>query len=156
MWCPERRTDHEIELVVVIGRGGRDIKEEEALTHVAGYTIGLEMTLRGTEDRSLRKSLDSFSIIGPWLTTRDEIGNPNALNMSLSVNGEIKQRCNTSDLVFNVQKLISYASSFYTLYPGDLIYTGTPEGVGPVAPADRLTCSIENVGQMEVGVLNVR
>lgn len=153
VWCPERRTDHEVELVVVIGRGGRDINEDEALTHVAGYCIGLDMTLRGSEDRSLRKSLDSFSVLGPWLTTRDEVENPNALTMTLAVNGEVKQRCSTKDLVFNVQKLISYASSFYTLFPGDLIYTGTPDGVGPVRPGDRLTCVIESVGQMEVAVL---
>ncbi len=138
-WLPERRTDHEIELVAVIGQSGKDIKENDALSHVAGYAIGLDITLRGTEDRSLRKSLDGFSVLGPWLTTRDEIADPNDLSMMLAVNGRVRQKASTRDLIFSVQRLISYASSFYTLYPGDLIYTGTPEGVGPVIPGDRLT-----------------
>jgi len=149
---PDRRTDHEIELVAIIGQGGRDIPESKALSHVAGYAIGLDMTLRGTEDRSLRKSLDSFSVLGPWLTTRSEVSDPNDLNMTLAVNGEVRQKASTRDLIFNVPRLIAYASSFYTLCPGDLIYTGTPEGVGPVKPGDRLTCAIDAVGEMEVSV----
>ncbi len=115
MRFPDRRTDHEIELVVVIGRGGRDIKEQDALSHVAGYAIGLDMTLRGTEDRSLRKSLDGFSVLGPWLTTSDEVPDSNDLNMTLAVNGQVRQKASTRDLIFNVQHLIAYASSFYTL-----------------------------------------
>ncbi len=148
----ERRTDHEIELVIVIGRGGRDIAEANALSHVAGYTMGLDMTLRGPEDRSLRKSLDGFSVLGPWLVTADEVPNPNSLQMQLSVNGQLRQSATTRDLVFSVERLISYASSFYTLYPGDVIYTGTPEGVGPVEPGDRIDCSIETIGRMQVAV----
>ncbi len=149
---PERRNDHEIELVVVIGREGRHISKERALDHVAGYAIGLDMTIRGPEDRSLRKSPDSFAVLGPWLTTRDEVENPNDLRMSLHVNGELRQRASTRALLFNVQRLIEYASSFYRLYPGDLIYTGTPEGVGPVRAGDVMTCHIEGLGTMAVAV----
>jgi len=149
---PKRRTDHEIELVVVIGRGGRDISEADALGHIAGYTMGLDLTLRGPEDRSLRKSLDGFSVLGPWLVTADEITNPNDLKIMLTVNGEVRQRASTRDLVFSVERLISYASTFYTLCPGDVIYTGTPEGVGPIQPGDHLECSIDGIGVMQVEV----
>jgi 2,4-didehydro-3-deoxy-L-rhamnonate hydrolase len=149
---PARRNDHEIELVVIIGREGRHIRRRDALDHVAGYAIGLDMTLRGPEDRSLRKSLDSFAVLGPWLTPREDVANPNDLGMSLHVNGELRQRASTRDLIFDVERLIEYASSFYGLHPGDLIYTGTPQGVGPVVPGDVLTCAIEGLGAMTVQV----
>ncbi|HZF25696.1 MAG TPA: fumarylacetoacetate hydrolase family protein [Steroidobacteraceae bacterium] len=149
---PERRTDHELELVVVIGRGGRDIDANAALDHVAGYAIGLDMTVRGPEDRSLRKSLDSFSVVGPWLVTPDEFRHPNNVGLVLQVNGAIRQSASTSDLIFDVEHLIEYASAHYTLCPGDLIFTGTPEGVGPVKPGDVLHCSIEGIGAMDVRV----
>lgn len=149
---PDKRTDHEVELVAVIGKGGRDIDYDAALEHVAAYTLGLDMTIRGSEDRSLRKSLDTFSVVGPWLVTPDEVGNPNELDMILTVNGQPRQRANTRDLIFDVQKLISYASRHYTLNPGDLIFTGTPEGVGPVVPGDTMEVSIERVGQANVKV----
>lgn len=149
----DRRTDHEIELVVIIGRGGRDIPRADALEHVAGYSLGLDMTIRGSEDRSLRKSMDTFSVVGPWLVTRDEVADPNALQMRLEVNGDVRQHASTADLIFNVEHLIEYASKFYTLYPGDVIFTGTPEGVGPVKPGDVMYCSIESVGAMNVRVI---
>lgn len=149
---PDRRTDHEIELVVVIGRGGRHIRRDDALNHVAGYALGLDMTLRGPEDRSLRKSLDTFSVVGPWLVTPDEVGDPNVLDFSLDVNGEPRQVANTRDLIFDVEQLISYASMHYTLNPGDLIFTGTPEGVGPVEPGDRISCQIEKIGAAAIEV----
>lgn len=149
---PDRRNDHEIELVAVVGREGRCIPRGQALDYVAGYAIGLDMTIRGPEDRSLRKSPDSFAVLGPWLTTGDEIANPNDLLLTLHVNGELRQRASTRDLIFNVERLIEYASSFYRLYPGDLIYTGTPEGVGPVRAGDVMTCAIEGLGAMTVAV----
>jgi 2,4-didehydro-3-deoxy-L-rhamnonate hydrolase len=147
---PERRMDHELELVVVIGKRGRNIPQKAALSYVAGYTIGLDMTLRGPEDRSLRKSLDGFSVLGPYLVTTDEIANPNDLKLELRVNGALRQHASTRDLIFSVEQLIAYASAFYTLFPGDVIYTGTPEGVGPVQPGDQLSCAIEGLGQMTV------
>lgn len=153
---PDRRTDHEIELVVVIGKGGRNIRLEDALDHVAGYTLGLDITLRGPEDRSLRKSLDSFSVLGPWITTPDEIDDPNNLALSLSVNGEPRQDATTADLIFNVQQLIEYASAHYALCPGDVIYTGTPEGVGPIVPGDVVDFMVEKVGAARMHVTGPR
>lgn len=149
---PERRTDHEIELAVVIGRTGRSIPESDALAHVAGYTIGLDMTIRGTEDRSYRKSLDTFTVLGPWLVTADELRDAGSLAMELKVNGELRQCANTSQLIWAVPRLIAYASAAYTLYPGDVILTGTPEGVGPVFPGDRIVARIEKIGEMQVAV----
>ncbi|HZV21543.1 MAG TPA: fumarylacetoacetate hydrolase family protein [Hyphomicrobiales bacterium] len=152
---PERRTDHEIELVAVIGREGRDISREDAPGYVAGYTIGLDMTVRGPEERSLRKSLDTFTVVGPWLVTSDELGDPAALSLELTVNGKPRQKANTRDLIMGVPELIAFASSFYTLMPGDLLFTGTPEGVGPVVPGDLIRASIDRIGTMEVRVRGV-
>ena len=133
---PDRRNEHEAELVAIIGATGTDISIDKALDHVAGYCLGLDMTTRGPEDRSFRKSIDGYSVLGPWFVTADEIEDPNDLPLTLDVNGEIRQKTNTSDLIYDVQKLIEFASSFYTLYPGDVYYTGTPEGVAPVLPGD--------------------
>ncbi|MEQ9812827.1 MAG: fumarylacetoacetate hydrolase family protein [Azospirillaceae bacterium] len=149
---PDRRNDHEIELVAVIGRTARNVPRERALEHVAGYCIGLDMTVRGTEDRSFRKSADSYSVAGPWLVTADEIGDPGALEMRLAVNGRQRQKANTRSLVYDLPKLIEYASSVYTLYPGDLLFTGTPDGVGPVKAGDVIECAIERIGSMSVAV----
>jgi 2,4-didehydro-3-deoxy-L-rhamnonate hydrolase len=149
---PERRNDHEVEFVVVIGREGSDIPEERALDHVAAYTLGLDMTLRGPEDRSFRKSIDSYAVLGPWLVTADEIPDPDNVDFSLRVNGEVRQDANTSDLVYGIRKLIAFGSSFYTLLPGDVIYTGSPEGVSPVKPGDVMLAECPAIGRMEVKV----
>ena len=151
---PDRRTDHEIELVAVVGKGGRNIARADALDHIAGYCLGLDMTLRGPEDRSLRKSLDSFTVIGPWLVTADEVADPNNLSLALDVNGEPRQQANTADLIFDVERLVEYASRYYTLLPGDIIMTGTPEGVGPVRAGDTINCSIEILGNASITVRN--
>ncbi|HWM41349.1 MAG TPA: fumarylacetoacetate hydrolase family protein [Burkholderiales bacterium] len=148
----ERRNDHEVELAVVIGKEGRNIAAADALDFVAGYCIGLDMTIRGTEDRSLRKSPDSYTVLGPWLVTADEIPDPGNLDLSISVNGEKRQAANTRDLILPVPKLIEWASSFYTLHPGDVLLTGTPQGVGPVRPGDVMLASLERVGEMRVEV----
>jgi 2-keto-4-pentenoate hydratase/2-oxohepta-3-ene-1,7-dioic acid hydratase in catechol pathway len=149
---PDRRIDHEVELALVIGRKGFRIPESQALSHVAGYMIGLDMTIRGTEDRSFRKSLDTFTVLGPWLVTADELGDPSQLDLEITVNGQPRQKSNTALLIWNVQKLIAYASHAYTLYPGDVIMTGTPEGVAPVVPGDTMHARIERIGQMQVAV----
>jgi 2-keto-4-pentenoate hydratase/2-oxohepta-3-ene-1,7-dioic acid hydratase in catechol pathway len=149
---PERRNDHEVELAVVIGRPGTRIAEADALGHVAGYAIGLDMTVRGTELPSFRKSVDSYAVLGPWLVTADEIPDPGNLRLRLSVNGETRQDSSTAKLDFGVAKLIAYASSMYTLHPGDVIMTGTPAGVGPVRPGDAMDCEIERIGSMRVAV----
>lgn len=152
---PDRRTDHEIELAFVIGKTARGISRDRALEYVAGYAIGLDITIRGTEDRSFRKSPDTYTILGPWLVTADEIADPGALDLTISVNGEVRQASNTRYMILGVPELIELASSFYTLHPGDLVLTGTPEGVSPIAPGDRISASIQNIGTMAVEVRNV-
>jgi 2-keto-4-pentenoate hydratase/2-oxohepta-3-ene-1,7-dioic acid hydratase in catechol pathway len=149
---PERRNDHEIELVAVIGQHATNVSAENALDIVAGYAIGLDITVRGPEERSLRKSIDTYSVLGPWLVTADEVGDPSDLELELKVNGETRQKAHTRDLILSVPKLIEFASSYYTLHPGDLLFTGTPEGVGPVVPGDRIEASIDRIGSMEVDV----
>jgi 2-keto-4-pentenoate hydratase/2-oxohepta-3-ene-1,7-dioic acid hydratase in catechol pathway len=149
---PDRRNDHEIELVVVIGRTCKNVSEADALAQVAGYTIGLDMTVRGPEDRSFRKSLDSYSVLGPWLVTADEIPDPSSLSLELTVNGETRQKAHTQDLVMSVPELIAYASSFYTLYPGDVLFTGTPEGVSEVKAGDLMRARIDAIGEISVRV----
>lgn len=149
---PSRRTDHEIELGLVIGRRASHVSEDNALSYVAGYALALDMVLRGPEDRSFRKSPDSYSVLGPWLTTADEILDPQALEMSLRVNGELRQRSNTRLMIMSLKRQIAWASSLYTLLPGDIIMTGTCEGVGPVVPGDVMECEIERLGRMDVGV----
>lgn len=149
---PDRRNDHEIELVAVIGKAGRDIKVEEALSHVAGYCVGLDMTVRGPEERSLRKSPDGYTVLGPYLTTTDEIARIDNLDLEIKVNGEVRQRANTRDLIMDVASLISFASTFYTLHPGDVLMTGTPEGVSEVFPGDVMVAEIQGLGSMTVAV----
>ena len=150
----DRRNDHEVELAVVIGKTGSNIKAEDALKHVAGYAIGLDMTVRGTEDRSVRKSVDTYSVLGPWLVTADEIADPNNLGLWITVNNEPRQKSNTNQLILNVQQCIEFFSQYYTLHPGDVIMTGTPEGVGPVKNGDLMIAEVEKVGRMEVRVRN--
>jgi 2-keto-4-pentenoate hydratase/2-oxohepta-3-ene-1,7-dioic acid hydratase in catechol pathway len=149
---PDRRNDHELELAVVIGTRGRNIPEADARKHVFGYSLGLDMTTRGKELLSWRKSADTYAVLGPWLVTADEVPDPHALDLVLKVNGEIRQQANTRELVYNVDKLIAWASEKYTLHPGDVILTGTPEGVGPVVPGDVMHCYIQNVGEGEMRV----
>ena len=149
---PDRRTDHEIELAIIIGQEARRISPCEALECVAGYAIGLDMTVRGQEDRSMRKSIDTYSVLGPWLVTKDEIIDPDNLDLTLRLNGEIRQDSNTRELIYDVRTLIAKCSDFYTLLPGDVIYTGTPAGVGPVKQTDILDCEIQGIGKMQVNI----
>jgi 2-keto-4-pentenoate hydratase/2-oxohepta-3-ene-1,7-dioic acid hydratase in catechol pathway len=148
----DRRNDHEVELGVVIGKKGRNIKAADALSHVAGYCIGLDITIRGPEERSFRKSPDSYSVLGPWLVTADELTDPSHLDLSIKVNDQVRQQANTSDLVLTVPQLIELASAFYTLHPGDVIITGTPQGVGPIKPGDVMDAEVQHIGAMRVEV----
>ncbi|HEY6643876.1 fumarylacetoacetate hydrolase family protein [Povalibacter sp.] len=148
----DRRHDHEGELAVIIGRECRGIIAAQALDHVAGYSVALDMTVRGSEDRSFRKSPDTYSVLGPWLVTRDEIADPGDLELWLQVNGVDRQRTNTRHLIYDVPQLIEYAAAQYTLYPGDIIMTGTPEGVGPVVPGDVIEAGIGGIGALRVTV----
>jgi len=145
---PDRRTDHEIELGVIIGKQAKRVPRERALDYVFGYCVALDMTVRGPEFPGFRKSADTFAVIGPWITTADEVADPNALDFELSVNGEVRQKSNTEYLIFNVQHLIEYASAMYTLQPGDVIMTGTPAGVGPVQPGDVMNARVSGLGEL--------
>jgi 2,4-didehydro-3-deoxy-L-rhamnonate hydrolase len=150
---PDKRNDHEIELVLIIGKEGTKIPRDKAMDYVAAYSLGLDMTVRGPQDRSFRKSCDGYSVLGPWMVTSDEIANPDDLPLSLAVNGETRQDTNTSYLIYDIRRLIEFASEYYTLYPGDVYYTGTPEGVGPVKPGDRLTGrSVPVLGELQIDV----
>ena len=149
---PERRTDHEAEFAVIIGKTASDLDEDHALDCVAGYSIGLDITLRGGEERSFRKSIDSYTVLGPWLVTKDEIADPDNVAFQLHVNGVLRQDATTRDLLFSVRKLISLASRFYTLYPGDVLMTGAPAGVGQIVPGDVIRVECEGLGGGEVRV----
>jgi 2,4-didehydro-3-deoxy-L-rhamnonate hydrolase len=149
---PDRRTDHEMELGIIIGRKANNITDDEALNYVAGYAIALDMVVRGTEDRSFRKSIDTYAVLGPWLVTADEIPDPTNLNFSLAVNGAVKQKSNTRDMIMGIRRQIAWASTFYTLWPGDIIMSGTCAGVSQVKPGDTMHCEIEKIGAMDVPV----
>jgi len=149
---PERRNDHEVELALVIGKRGNKIPREKALEYVCAYSIGLDMTVRGPELQCFRKSIDTYSVLGPWLVTADEIGDPNALDLSIRVNGELRQNSNTKYLVYSVERLIEFASAMYTLHPGDIIMTGTPAGVSPVKPGDLLRAYVQGVGESDIRI----
>src|SRR5258706_10498402 len=146
----DRRNDHEVELAVVIGKKASSVKKEEAMQYVAGYCIGLDMTIRGPEERSLRKSPDSYCVLGPWLVTADEIPDPGQLSVRIEVNGSVRQDAHTSDLILSVAQLIEWGSSFYTLHPGDVLLTGTPQGVGPVKPGATMLAAIERIGSIRI------
>ena len=148
----DRRSDHEMELGVVIGKYANNIEEKDALNYVAGYCIALDMVVRGTEDRSFRKSVDTYSVAGPWLVTADEMSDPGHLKVSLAVNGEVKQASNTQFMIIGLQKQIAWASQWYALHPGDIIMSGTCEGVSRVVPGDIMHCEIEKIGAMDVKV----
>lgn len=149
----ERRIDHEIELAIVIGKKSRNLTEAQAPGAIAGYTIGLDITLRGTEERSLRKSLDGFTILGPCLVTADEVADPDNLAIRLSVNGDIRQSSSTSNMVQSVFRSVACASSYFTLLPGDVLLTGTPAGVGPLLAGDTIHAEIECIGSMTISVV---
>lgn len=148
---PDRRTDHEVEVCAVIGRTTSNVDTDVALEHVAGYAIGIDATLRGPEDRSFRKSIDTYALIGPYLLTADEAGDPRGIPFSIEVNGERRQAATTGSMIKNIAELVSWASHWYTLHPGDVIMTGTPDGVGPIRPGDVLHCQMLDV-EMDVAV----
>jgi 2-keto-4-pentenoate hydratase/2-oxohepta-3-ene-1,7-dioic acid hydratase in catechol pathway len=148
----DRRNDHEVELAVVIGHRINNVSPEEAKSAIAGYCIGLDMTIRGPEERSFRKSPDSYCVLGPWLVTADEIPEPDNLSISIKVNNEFRQQAHTSDLIVKVADLVAWGSTFYSLHPGDVLLTGTPQGVGPVKPGDVMDATIERIGSMRIAV----
>ncbi|MFC0387186.1 fumarylacetoacetate hydrolase family protein [Muricoccus vinaceus] len=150
---PGREIHHECELALVIGREGRDIPAERAREHIFGLSCLMDITIRGPEERVFRKSYDSFTPMGPWIITMDEVRGIDSLGMKLWVNGELRQSANTRDLLVGIEEMIVVASSASTLYPGDIIATGTPAGVGPIRGGDTVVIEIEQVGRMSLPVV---
>ncbi len=161
----DRQFDYETELVIVFGRRCRDVPEAEALEVVAGYTIGNDVSARGLQNVTSQfmagKTSDGFAPLGPWLATRDRVPDPNALRIRTHVNGEPKQDGNTRDMIFDCRQLIAYVSGCMTIEPGDVLFTGTPEGViwGEKTPletrrwlraGDEVVSSIEGLGELRV------
>jgi len=149
---PDREIHHECELAIIIGKGGRSISRERALEHIFGYSCLVDVVVRGKEERVMRKSFDSFCPMGPYLTTADEVPRYDDIDLELSVNGELRQKANTRDLIVGVPEMIEMASAVMTLYPGDIIASGTPAGVGPLKAGDKLEIRIRGVGEMALDV----
>ena len=156
---PSPRTDWESELVVIFAKPGRNIDRSNALSYVAGYCVGQDLSDRDLQMHgasaqfSIGKSYENFSPIGPWLTTADEVVNPNALSITCDVNGTRYQDSTTEDMVFNVAELVSYISSVCEIRAGDIMFTGSPHGVGQgqappifLSPGDVVVTTIEGLG----------
>lgn len=150
---------HEVELVIAIGKSGKNIDEDTALSHVAAYAVGLDMTARDIQAKakqkghpwSVAKGFDTFAPLGGFVPASD-VSDPQSLAIRLSVNGEVRQAGQTVDMIFSVAHLIAYCSTIFTLEVGDLIYTGTPEGVGPVVDGDTLVAEIDGFPALTVDV----
>ena len=144
---------YECELAVVIGRPARRVKARDALSHVAGYTVCNDYAVRDYLENWYRPNLrvknrDRATAIGPWLVSADEVADPQALSLRTLVNGEVKQKGSTSNMVHSVAELIEYLSAFMKLAPGDVILTGTPEGVVNVNAGDEVVCEIDGIGRL--------
>jgi len=153
-----RRFDHECELAVIIGAEAADVSAADAPAYVFGYSCAVDATMRidpdgRQEDRSMRKSFRTFTPLGPYLVTADEVGNPQKLHSRLSVNGEVRQSADTADMIVDVAHAIEIISSVVTLLPGDVVLTGTPAGVGPLTAGDELEIAIDRVGSMRLDVV---
>ncbi len=150
---------HETELVVLIGKRGKHIPRGEALSYVAGYGVGLDMTMRDKQTEAKKsgnpwtvsKGFDTSAPISPFVEAA-LVPDPHRLNIRLSVNGTVRQNASTGSMIFTIPVLIEYLSSLFTLEEGDLIFTGTPEGVAQVVSGDRLVASIDGVGTLSVSV----
>jgi 2-keto-4-pentenoate hydratase/2-oxohepta-3-ene-1,7-dioic acid hydratase in catechol pathway len=156
------RMDHEVELAVVIGRRATTEKKKDAFDFVAGYTILNDVTARELQSSDLEKkhpwfrskSFDTFTPLGPWIVTTDEIGAPIQLGLECRVNGKVRQKSNTKNMVFDVPTQIEFISRFITLEPGDILSTGTPHGIGPIEDGDEVLCRIQNIGELKNPVRN--
>jgi 2-keto-4-pentenoate hydratase/2-oxohepta-3-ene-1,7-dioic acid hydratase in catechol pathway len=156
-----KEVHHEVELAIIIGKSGKNIPISDVYDYIFGYTILLDITARDLQSAakkkgrpwSVAKGFDSFCPIGPVITTLDEVPNPHSLNIELLVNNEIRQKGNTKDMLFKVDQIVHYCSSVFTLEPGDIIATGTPEGVGSFDRGDSFFASIEKLGSFEIGVV---
>jgi 2-keto-4-pentenoate hydratase/2-oxohepta-3-ene-1,7-dioic acid hydratase in catechol pathway len=149
---PGREVHHEPELAAVISRECHRISPSQALDYVFGYTGLLDITVRGEGDRSRRKSYNTFTPIGPWIVLKEEIPDPQDLQIRLWVNDELRQDARTSDMIETLAEVIEYASYCYTLMPGDIVTTGSPDGVAPIADGDVVKIDIERIGTFSVDV----
>jgi 2-keto-4-pentenoate hydratase/2-oxohepta-3-ene-1,7-dioic acid hydratase in catechol pathway len=153
---PDRRFDFEGEIAVVMGRAARNVRPERILDHVFGYTILFDMTMRMTEtqreERTMRKSYASFSPMGPWIVTADEVRDPAALTIRVWRNGELRQDASLADLIVDVPNLLSRASAVLPLEPGDVYTTGSPAGVGQVTPGDIVEAEAPAIGRLRLQV----
>jgi 2-keto-4-pentenoate hydratase/2-oxohepta-3-ene-1,7-dioic acid hydratase in catechol pathway len=150
---------HEVELVAMISRGGTRINQSEAMSHIGGYAVGLDMTLRDVQADAKKKGLPwtvskGFDTSAPLSTfvSADAIPDPHNLAISLAVNGTVRQHSSTRNMIFKLDFIVAYISSIFTLEPGDLIFTGTPEGVGPALPGEVLNAEIEGIGTLTATV----
>lgn len=148
----DRRTDHEAEIAFVVGKKAKDVKAEDARDYIFGYFALMDITVRGKEDRPWRKSFDTFTPIGPWIVTADELADPHDLQLRLWVNDELRQNANTRDLIYDCYKFFEVVSHNMTLYPGDIITMGTPEGVNSITKGDKVKIDIEKIGEFSVNV----
>jgi len=150
------RVDHEIELAVIIGKRCKNVDPREAWNTIFGYTILLDITARDLQRKDVTwfraKGFDTFCPLGPWIVTKDEIEDPHNLNIELKVNGEVRQQGNTKDMIFKINELISFASKVCTLEPGDILATGTPQGVAPLKHGDIIEGYIEKIGLLKLAV----
>ncbi|HEY3555366.1 MAG TPA: fumarylacetoacetate hydrolase family protein, partial [Casimicrobiaceae bacterium] len=155
--APETHTDYEVELAVVIGRTATRVARADALDHVFGYTVTNDVSARDVQFRdsqiTLGKNADSFCPLGPEVVTADELPDPSALHVATYVNGERRQHGDLSDMIWNVPHMIEFLTRMYRLEPGDMIFTGTPAGVGPVVPGDRLEGRIAGLTPLLVEIL---
>ena len=150
---PGREIHHECEIALVIGKTCRQVSEADALDCIFGYACLMDMVVRGREERVFRKAYDTFCPVGPWIVTADEVADPTQLEMKLWVNGELRQHANTRDLVLDIPGMVEMASAVMTLYPGDIIATGTPAGVGQIRAGDQVRITIDGLGEMNVKVV---
>lgn len=157
--------DHEVELVAVIGRGGRHIHRDDAHSRIFGYCVGNDFSIRDWQLRTsqwvLGKSFDTHAVLGPWIVTSDELPDPHRLGIRCTVDGVVRQRSNTGHLLFDVWAQVEHLSAVMTLRPGDVLYTGTPGGVGAAGvpprwlqPGQRVRCSIDGIGDIENEVVD--
>jgi len=151
------RMDHEVELAVVIGKTATAVKRRHAYDYVAGYTICNDVTARSLQTQDINnrypwfrtKSFDTFTPLGPWIVTTDAIRQPVRLDIECRVNGKIRQHSNTRHLLFDIPTVIEYISKHITLEPGDIISTGTPEGIGRIEHGDTVVCRIQHIGELK-------
>lgn len=159
-----QQLDYEVELGFVIGQTARYVSQGDAPNHIFGYLVGNDVSARDWQMHAstftIGKSFDTFGPIGPWIVTPDEIGDPHNLELRCYVNGELRQTSNTIDMIYNLWEMIEYTSTAFTLEPGDVILTGTPEGVGHamvpqshLKPGDVVRCEIEKIGAIENRVI---